>query len=320
MLAAFGLAAGCSSATTTAPSTALNVVRDIALPGTTSRFDYQSFDPTTRTLWIAHLGEDTVIAVNLTTDVAMPIGAIAQVHGVLAVPERHVVYATATGSNEIVSIDPTAFAINGRAPTGMFPDGLASDPDHQLLLGSNRAAGTVTVHDPASLAIVRTVAVGHETGNVVYDPLSSHAYAATLPPDALVEFDPATGTIIRTTDLAGCDGAHGVAINPQPHVAYVACESNARLATVDLATNTAIGTQPVGNDPDVLSLDTTRHRLYVAAESGDVTILDTNNATTAKIGGLHLAGAHSVTVEPTTGQVLLRLANLNGRPTLRVMK
>ena len=44
--------------------------------------------------------------------------------------------------------------------------------------------------------------------------------------------------------------------------------------TVDLTTGQTLGSSPVGPQPDVLAYDQTDHRLYVAAESGWVVILD----------------------------------------------
>ncbi len=111
----------------------------------------------------------------------------------LAVPDHNVVYTTATGTNEIVAIDATTRQVTRRASTGPFPDGLAFDPDDNLLLVSNKTAGAISVHDAQTLDLIRTIKLGDETGNVADDPTNRHAYAATLPPDALVEFDPATG-------------------------------------------------------------------------------------------------------------------------------
>ena len=311
---------GCSKATTATGTphvaAALSIERDVPLPGTTSRFDYQSLDADAHTLWIAHLGDDTVVSVDTTTDQTATITGISQVHGVLPVPQRHVVYATATGTNELVAIDPTTKAVIHRAATRSFPDGLAYDTDHQLVLVSNKADGTITVHDPETLATVRTIKLGGETGNVTYDAATHHAYAAVLPPDELVEFDPVTGDTIRTIPIHGCDGAHGIAISSNRHLAYVACENNARLAIIDLSAATVTTMMPTGSDPDVLALDTDRHRLYVAAESGDVTILDT---TTREATRQHLdGGAHTVAVDPADGRVFFLLANLNGHPTLRI--
>ena len=70
------------------PGLPLERVRDVRLPGRSTRFDYQSVDAPGRRLYVAHLGDSTldVIDVDALTAVAT-VPDIADVHGVLAVPE-----------------------------------------------------------------------------------------------------------------------------------------------------------------------------------------------------------------------------------------
>src|ERR1051325_11794312 len=42
-------------------------VRDVPLPGDTSRFDYESLDPSTHRLYISHLGAGTVPVYDITS-------------------------------------------------------------------------------------------------------------------------------------------------------------------------------------------------------------------------------------------------------------
>src|SRR5436190_10410028 len=78
----------------------LKVLADIPLTGGTTRLDYQSLDSASGRLYIAHLGSDlmTVFDVNKQTIVG-DVKNLKRVHGVLAVPELHRVYASATGTN-----------------------------------------------------------------------------------------------------------------------------------------------------------------------------------------------------------------------------
>ncbi len=63
----------------------------------------------------------------------------------------------------------------------------------------------------------------------------------------------------------------------------------------------SLDTQRVGDDPDVLAYDPGAGRLYVAAESGWVTILDEHDRRLTVTGRAYLAGgAHIVAVDPTT--------------------
>ena len=101
-------------------------------------------------------------------------------------------------------------------------------------------------------------------------------------------------------------------------MAFVACDANARLLTVDLNSWQVIATKTVGQDPDVLAYDQSAHRLYVAAESGTVTVLDLRDRQMIVAGSDHLAdGAHVVAVDPSTHHSFYPVpAGANGYPAL----
>src|SRR5690349_6061901 len=109
-----------------ATSLPLRVLADVPLTGGTTRFDYQSFDGSSGRLYIAHLGSDlmTVFDVNKQTVIG-DVKDLKRVHGVLAVPALHRVYASATGTNELAVIDDQNLSIVARVPAGDYPDGIA---------------------------------------------------------------------------------------------------------------------------------------------------------------------------------------------------
>lgn len=101
--------------------------------------------------------------------------------------------------------------------------------------------------------------------------------------------------------LPGCNHDHGLVLDPVRHLAFIACDANAALLTVDLNIWHILGTQQVGDQPDVLAFDASAGRLYVAAESGDVTVLDEKDRRLTVTGRSKLAaGAHVVAVDPIT--------------------
>src|SRR5918911_897128 len=104
----------------------LRNLRDVPLTGGASRFDYQSMDSEGGRLYIAHLGSDlmTVFDTNSQTVVGDVTG-LKHVHGVLAVPELHRVYAAATGTNELAVINDKSLDVEARIPAGNYPDGIA---------------------------------------------------------------------------------------------------------------------------------------------------------------------------------------------------
>ncbi len=74
-------------------------------------------------------------------------------------------------------------------------------------------------------------------------------------------------------------------------------------------------------DPDVLDFDVGLRRLYVAAESGIVTVVAEQGRTLTKLGQDFLATeAHSVAVDSRTHRVYFPLEDVDGRPVLRIMQ
>src|SRR5437588_445142 len=104
----------------------LELIRDVPLPGGPTRFDYQSLDSSSERLYIAHLGAGSVDVIDLQADkVIGVIEGLPSVHGVIAVPERHLVLATVTGEKQLAIIDDRTLAIRARVPAGEYPNGLA---------------------------------------------------------------------------------------------------------------------------------------------------------------------------------------------------
>jgi len=280
----------------------LHKVGEISLPGDTSRFDYASLDAERGLLFIAHLGASEVIEVDIRTHrVVRTIGNLSQVHGVLVVPALHRVYATATGSNTLISLDEDTGAVLNQAPTGDYPDGLAYDPHRNAIWTTNESGGSETVVDAATGAVKGTVDLGGDAGNVAYDATADRMLVDVQGHNELAVIDPGTLSVTRRVPLPGCDHDHGLALDSAGRMAFVACDGNATLLTIDLGTWQVTGTADVGQDPDVLAYDRQAHRLYVAAESGTVTVLDERARTATVVGSGHLAdGAHVVAVDPTT--------------------
>ena len=297
----------------------LHQVGQIPLPGDGSRFDYASLDAGRGLLFIAHLGASEVIEVDLhARRVVRTITGLRQVHGVLAVPQRHQVYATATGSNQVVALNEDSGAELGRAPTGDYPDGLAYDPVQATVWTTNESGGSETVIDATTYAVRGTVELGGEAGNVAYDPGSRTMLVAVQSQNSLAVIDPTTLAILRRVPLPGCDHDHGLALDPVTRLAFIACDGNAVLLTLDLTNWQVTDTHVVDPAPDVLAYDPVAYRLHLAAESGWVITLDNHDRRLAITHREHLGdGAHVVAVDPTTGHSYYPLqTGPGGHPTL----
>jgi YVTN family beta-propeller protein len=127
----------------------------VPLPGDTSRFDYESLDPQTHRLYISHLGAGTIALYDIPSGTVVgEIHEVPGVHGVLAVPDLGRGYATATSSNQAAVVDPQSLAVIATIPGGVYPDGLAYDPEVHKLYVSDETSVTDTAIDTTSNQVV----------------------------------------------------------------------------------------------------------------------------------------------------------------------
>ncbi len=298
----------------------LRTLSDVPLTGGTTRLDYQSLDSDAGRLYIAHLGSDlmTVFDVNKQTIVG-DVKDLKRVHGVLAVPELHRVYASATGTNELAVIDDQTLQVVARAPAGDYPDGVAYASKVNKIYVSDLHGKTDTVIDAKTNQVVTTIALGGGAGNTQYDSVSEHIFVTVHGQNELAEIDPNKDQVIGRYPLPGCNESHGLLIDSEHRLAFVACEGNAKLAVFDLEAKKMTAIHSVGADPDVLAFDKGFGRLYVSAESGIVSIFDERGKNLEKIGeGFFAANAHTVAVDQRTHRVYFPLQNLGGKPILRI--
>ena len=188
------------------------------------------------------------------------------VHGVIAVPEIGRVYASATNAREVLTINSRTGAVLARAPAGEYPDGLVYDPVQRHVFISDESGGVETVITVAGHRIA-TISLGGEAGNVQFDPVTDHVLAAVQTRTDIAVIDPRTDRIIKRVHVPNCVNDHGLLIDAPRRLAFVACDGNAKLLTLDLRTMTFTGTFNVGESLDVLAFDASKRRLYVSAEA-----------------------------------------------------
>src|SRR6185312_10304620 len=300
----------------------LTTLAEVPLPGRATRWDYASLDEGRHLLFLAHLGDSAVVVFDTNQrKVAATIPHVSEVHGVLYVSELDRVYASATGTNEVVAIDPKTFKIIARTPAGDYPDGMAYAPGVHKLYVSDERGRTDTVIDVRSNRRVATIPLGGEVGNTQYDPVSQHIFASVQTRRQLVEIDPVTDKVISRINLPGAAGNHGLYIDGASRLAFIACEDNSKLLVLDLASRKVRATFEVADDPDVLAFDASLGWLYVAGESGEVSIFKVTGQSVGPLATAMLGpNAHVVAVDGTTHQAYFPLKPMLGKSRMRITR
>jgi DNA-binding beta-propeller fold protein YncE len=323
-LAALGAAAlltlsGVAGAAGGGSSLPLRAVALLELPGPASRFDYQSIDPKTHLLWIAHMNADELLAFDLRRGKVVKRIPAPGVHGVIAVPSIGRVFASATNARQILTIDARTGKVLARTRAGGYPDGLAYDPVERHVFVSDEADGVETVITSTG-RLVTNIPLGGEAGNVQYDAVSRRILVDVQSRGELAVIDPKTNRIVRRVPLGGCSNDHSLYVDSPRRLAFIACDVNAVLLTLDLRSMRVTGRAGVGAAPDVLAFDPTLHRLYVSSESGEVAAFAETADGLRKLGQDFLATeAHTVAVDAASHLVYFPLQGPNGSPHLLIM-
>jgi DNA-binding beta-propeller fold protein YncE len=304
-----------------ASSLPLREVARVPLPGAAVRFDYTSVDPSLGRLWIAHMDDDTLLAFDLRSRRVVRSIPAPGVHGVIAVPSLGRVYASATDQRRALTIESRSGRVLASAPAGEYPDGLAYAANVGHVFVSDESGGVETVLS-ASGRRLATIALGGEAGNVQYDAGSGKVLVDVQSRDDLAVIDPRSNRVVRRIHLTGCDSSHSLLIDSPRRIAFVTCEGNARLLTVDLRTMKTTGMFMTGSSPDVLAFDQGLRRLYVSSESGTVGVYAESGSSVKPLGLAFLAsGAHTVAVDQRTHLVYFPLERgSRGGPELLIMK
>jgi DNA-binding beta-propeller fold protein YncE len=301
----------------------LSLVADVALPGHASRFDYQAVDASNRRLYLAHLGDSSLVVFDLDGQrVIQEVPGLPSVHGVVVAPEQHLVFATATAQKTLAIIDDRTFQVQSRVPAGEYPNGLAYDSvDGRVFVSNNRGVG-VGVVDVKTAHALRGVDIGGGAGNTQYDAGSGHVLAAVHGQPFLASIDPASGQVAGRIPLPGMKSCHGLLVASSLRIAFAACHGGGpQLAVVELGAGRETSRLPLPPDVDVLAFDPGLRRLYAASETGLVVVFSVaNDGGVTELGrGFVGPAAHSVAVDSVTHRVYFPLENVGGHPVLRVM-
>ncbi len=181
------------------------------------------------------------------------------------------------------------FEVNGFTNTiirqvsvGAEPFGVAYNRTNHKVYVANFASGNVSVVDPVSMTVIKTIntGFGSEPTQVAVNSVTNRIYVTLHGTHGLSVIDGGGNNIIATVpDLAG---AFDVVSDELLNRAYVSTRNGGYVATIDTANNVKILQTHVGGFPYTMAIDPDRRRLYVvyAPRTGmqDDTAIDTQVA------------------------------------------
>jgi YVTN family beta-propeller protein len=318
-LLALSAALACTAQQSVAETGARQVLEEIKVGGPDG-WDYTTFDPTTRTLYVAH--GSAIASVNVVTMIATPHLADAQ--------GAHIAVPFASGSKLLVTHGKADQVTLNDAKTGGVEATIAVDtkPDAALVESTTgrafvmaNSAGLVDVIDLPTKSVIARIPVGgapeggtFDGRGLVFTHLEDH--------NAIVVMDASTLKVKATYPMNDCEEPSGIAAIPQRGLILSACGNQIARIT-NAATGAEVVSLPIGKHPDSAFYDADRQLGFVPCGDGTLTVISfrSDRPRVAEVVATK-AGARTGAFDPATGWVYLPTAELGppakpgGRPSV----
>jgi YVTN family beta-propeller protein len=272
-------------------------------------------------LFAAHLGAGLLHVIDVRTNIVVKtIPDVPGIEGVAYIADRKKVYSADWWENKIGVIDLARMEVVRKIPTEDKPDGIAYAAPLRKAYVSNERAKAESVIDVATDSVVKVIRFDSETGAPQYDPVARKVYVNLQDRNVLAVIDPTPDAVIDRYPVDGCQGNHGMAVDPEHHRAFLSCEGNDVLTVFDLDARRAIAHLPMAKGADVVQFDPGLGRIYVACSSGAISVFQMDDPNHfRKLGDFPVERKiHTLAVDRRTHRVYAPAEQEGGRPASKM--
>lgn len=162
-------------------------------------------------------------------------------------------------TNDLTVVETTSNAVIGALATNLMPNGLAVQGGYAY--AANFGSDTVTVFDPVTLALIRTLNdVGREPSHMTVDPETGDVYVSAHGSNEVTRLH--NGFTVG--HFTGLIEPYGLAFDPVGRLLFVANRGSVHTVTVlDAHTAAVVSTISVGKEPFVLAFNPRSGHLFV---------------------------------------------------------
>jgi len=284
-----------------------------AAPGGKEYWDYITFDPTTRRLYISHNTEVKIVDAD-SGAVTGSIPDLKRVHGIAIVSELGRGFISDGGADEVVVFDLKTLKITGHIKTGGNPDCIIYDPASKHIFAMNGKTNDASVIDPATAAVVATIPMGGRPEYAVSDGRGL-IYDNIEDKNEVVAIDSLTNTVKSRWPIAPAEEATAIDLDVPHHRLFIGGR-NKLLAIMDTASGKVIQTFPIGAGVDTNLYEPESGLLFVAAREGLLHIFheDTPDHFSVVETVKTEFGARNMALDPKTHRLFIDASDFDPAP------
>ncbi len=290
------------------------LIRKISI-GEEGRWDYLSFDPVGRRLYVTHLAHIVVID----ADAGKVVGDIDTgdpmfTHRAVVAREFGRIFTSNAGNSSVGIFDLKTLAKIAEVKTDPGTDAIIYDPASKRVFTFNGRARNSTAIDPATGDIVGTIPLPGRPEFPEIDG-AGHLYVNIADKSMIASLDPKALTVVATWPVAPCVEPSGLAVDRVHHRLFAGCR-NKMMVMVNADTGEVLGSVPIGPGIDADRFDPGNGYAYASTVDGVVTIAheDSPDKMTLVDNLKTQIGARTMEVDPKTHHIYVITADL-GPPT-----
>jgi DNA-binding beta-propeller fold protein YncE len=264
-------------------------------------FDHADIHTARGLLYVAHMANDAVDVIDCNADRYLrSIPGLPGVAGVLVYEPGDMVFTSNRGETTVGIFNCGREEELVKVDTGNHSNGLAHDPERQLLLGCNiNKPYTVSVVDVRGKALIKNIPVLERTRWAMYDAGTKSFYFNIGNPAAIGVIDCENPTEISRYINVPATGAHGLALDSEKGLLFCACD-NGKMFSMDIVSGKVLKEMDLSGSPDTIFYHKRRNRIYAAIGSpGLIDVIDTQSMqrieTVATENGAHTMALNTAT-------------------------
>lgn len=291
------------------PVAAYRLTRTVAL-GPGERWDYVTFDPAAKRLYVAH-GDHVTVVDESAGKVVGEIGTFpGGTHGIAISRENHQGFTDDGKAGVAIAFAPNSLKPLKRIPAAADADGIIAEPVTGHIYVINGDSGSLTAIDPKTDRPVATIDVGagleagvsDGRGNLFIDGAAQHD---------IVRIDAKTNKVEAHWPMPACQRPHGIAIDPETRRVFATC-ANQIMVVVDADTGANIATLPIGASSDGAAFDPVRKLVFSSNGDGTLSVVHEQDAHTFVVDQpvKTVPSARTMAIDPKTGRLFLVAADI----------
>jgi hypothetical protein len=264
-LSAIGLRGG--------PTSALELVQTIPLPGVTGRFDHFAVDLKGHRLFVAALGNNTLETIDLAAGRRLAsISGLGKPTGVVFLSDLNKVFVACGDDGALKVFDGGSLRLV-KTLTGLDDaDNMRFDDRTGLIYLGFGAGGLAVVRAVTAERIADIPLAGHPE-SFQLEKMSGRIYANIPDVRQVAVVDRGKKAVVTTWPMEEFKANFPMALDEADHIVFIGCRGPARLVALDTKTGQKVADLAISGDIDDLFYDAVRGRLYASCGEGFIDVI-----------------------------------------------